>query len=100
MTAVQGRAAWDEQTMHEVVSRQSKQVGLLMHLVHWRPAFPLTHTSHSFWQKLHASLTYSPLITLDELHLVWRLSGQLTLSQNRLNVFLVRKHWLDSMSLS
>lgn len=74
---LQGKAGWDDEGLEEVVGRQSKQVGLLMHLLHWRPAFPLTHTSHSFWHNLHASLTHTHLITPQELHLIRRLAGQL-----------------------
>ena len=73
-------AGWEDDAIQEVVGKQSKQLGLLMHLVHWRPSFPLTHTSHAFWHKLHASLTHSQLITLQELHLIKSLAGQLFLT--------------------
>ena len=78
MTVLQGSARQADEAIQEVVGRQSNQLGLLMHLVHWRPSFPLTHTSHSFWHKLHASLAYSQLITQQELHLIKRLAGQLS----------------------
>ena len=76
MSVVQGRAGWEDEAIQEVVGRQRTQLGLLMHLVHWRPSFPLTHTSNSFWHKLHASLSDSQLITQQELHLIKRLAGQ------------------------
>ena len=78
VTALQGMAGWEDEAIQEVVGKQSKQLGLLMHLVHWRPSFPLTHTAHSFWHKLHASLTHGQLITLQELQLIKRLAGQLS----------------------
>ena len=51
------------------------QLGHLTHLLHWRPAFPLTHTSPAFWQKLLPSLASSQLLAEAELSFVSSLAG-------------------------
>ena len=71
----QGQGTWDQQTIQNLVSRQSMQLGHLTHLLHWRPAFPLTHTSPAFWQKLLPSLASSQLLADAELSFVSSLAG-------------------------
>ncbi|KAL0044361.1 hypothetical protein WJX82_002138 [Trebouxia sp. C0006] len=66
----QGQEAWDRQANFNLVSRQSVQLSQLTHLLHWRPAFPLTHTSPAFWHKLLPSLASSHLLDDAELQLV------------------------------
>ncbi|DBA92608.1 hypothetical protein WJX77_001792 [Trebouxia sp. C0004] len=66
----QGQEAWDRQAIFNLVSRQSVQLSQLTHLLHWRPAFPLTHTSPAFWHKLLPSLASSHLLDDAELQLV------------------------------
>ena len=66
--------------MQQVVGRQSMQLGNLIHLLHWGPAFPLTHTADAFWQKLSACMASSHLMRQDELRLIQNLAGQLLVS--------------------
>jgi hypothetical protein len=72
---LQGQEAWDRQAIFSMVSRQSVQLSQLTHLLHWRPAFPLTHTSPAFWHKLLPSLASSHVLADAELHFVRALAG-------------------------
>ncbi|KAL0038127.1 hypothetical protein WJX79_003878 [Trebouxia sp. C0005] len=75
----QGQEAWDRQAVLNLVSRQSVQLSQLTHLLHWRPAFPLTHTSPAFWHKLLPSLASSHLLGDAELRLVRALADDASL---------------------
>ncbi len=75
LVVLQGQEAWDRQANFNLVSRQSVQLSQLTHLLHWRPAFPLTHTSPAFWHKLLPSLASSHLLDDAELQLVRALAG-------------------------
>lgn len=72
---VQEQGNWDEQAEAEVVHLQSTQLGHLLHLVHSRPAFPLSQTADSFWHKLAMALQNSQLTTPAELQLLTHLAG-------------------------
>ena len=72
----QEAASWDRQTLFELVQRQSLLLGHMLHLVHSRPAFPLSQTARSFWPKLAASLQSSQLVGSAELQLLTTLAGK------------------------
>ena len=70
-----GQDSWDKQITCELVEGQSALLGHLLHLVHSRPAFPLSQTAASFWHKLAAALQSSQLVHPAELQLLTALAG-------------------------
>lgn len=75
ISPMQGEDSWARQNMCELVQRQSVLLGHLLHLVHSRPAFPLSQTAGAFWHKLAAALQSCQLVQPAELQLLTSLAG-------------------------
>lgn len=61
--------------MCDLVQRQSMLLGHLLHLVHSRPAFPLSQTADAFWDKLAGVLQSSQHVQAAERQLLRLLAG-------------------------